>query len=340
MSSVYVIAEAGVNHNGSVEIARKLIDVAKESQADAVKFQTFKTEKILTKSAGMAEYQKNNLRSKHSQFTMLKALELSCADFSNLKVYADSIGIEFLSTPDDEESLDFLVDKLHLSSIKIGSSDISNFPFLRRIAAKQKKIIMSTGMSTLNEVDRAIKTIRANNQQELILLHCTTNYPCPSEEVNLRAMLTLKHAFQTKIGYSDHTLGSEVSVAAVALGAEVIEKHLTLSRKMEGPDHVASLEPSEFSEMICKIRSIEKALGSGVKRPSISEEKIKPMVRKRVVAARELSAGIALKMGDLNFKRANKGIFVEDADNIIGFKLLKNLKTDIPIEWNFLSKKS
>jgi len=338
MKKVYVIAEAGVNHNGSVELAHKLIDAAKASRADAIKFQTFKTEKILTPSAEMANYQQKNMKMEGNQFQMLKELELSYEAFAVLKAYAKSVGLEFLSTPDDEESLDFLVDKLKLTCIKIGSGEVTNLPFLRRIAAKQKKIILSTGMSNLGEVERAFETLRQISKKEIVLLHCTSNYPCPPHEANLRAIQTLKNKFKTRVGYSDHTLGTEIPVAAVALGAEVIEKHLTLDKTMKGPDHVASLEPQEFAEMIYKIRFIEKALGNGVKVSSVSENEIKPMVQKRIVTARKLPAGIALKISDLHFKRAKSGIFVKNINGVIGLKLVKKLQANMPIEWNFLSK--
>lgn len=334
MSSVYIIAEAGVNHNGNVELARQLVAAAKAAGADAVKFQTFKTEKILTRSANMAEYQKENIGTDDTQFQMIKALELSYGDFAELKAYAESIGIDFLSTPDDEDSLDFLADELRLPWIKIGSGEVTNLPFLRRIAAKQKPLILSTGMSTLGEVERAVRLLRDVSNQELVLLHCTTNYPCPSDEVNLRAMLTLKQAFNLRVGYSDHTLGSEVPVAAVALGAEFIEKHLTLDKTMEGPDHRASLDSIEFSEMVRQIRTIEKALGNGVKWPNPSEEKIKSLVRRRIVAARDLPSGAQLDWADICFKRANHGIFVEQADTVIGRLLTSALEADMPLEWS------
>lgn len=337
MNNTFIIAEAGVNHNGDVALAHELVDAAKSSGADAVKFQTFKTEKVLTASADMAEYQRKNLAFQSSQFRMIKALELSYADFAELKVHAESIGIEFLSTPDEEESLDFLADRLSLRWIKIGSGEVTNLPFLRKIAAKQKPLILSTGMSTLGEVERAVRELRQINQEDLILLHCTTNYPCPPEEVNLRAMLTLKQAFQTRVGYSDHTSGSEVPVAAVAMGAEVIEKHLTLDKAMAGPDHKASLEPQEFSEMVRQIRSIEKALGCGIKWPNPSEEKIKHNVRRRVVAARDLPAGLKLQMSDLDFKRAASGIFVEHVDELVAMTLNRSLLTDESLEWYHLS---
>lgn len=334
MTNVYIIAEAGVNHNGKVALALQLIDAAKAAGADAVKFQTFKTEKILTRSTSMAAYQKDNLGSEDTQYQMVKALELSYGDFSDLKTYADSIGIDFLSTPDDEDSLDFLADELKLPWIKIGSGEVTNLPFLRRIAAKQKPLVLSTGMSTLGEVERAVRAIREVSSQELVLLHCTTNYPCLSEEVNLRAMQTLKQAFNLKVGYSDHTLGCEVPVAAVALCAEFIEKHLTLDKEMAGPDHRASLDPIEFADMVRQVRSIEKALGDGIKWPNPSEEKIKPLVRRRIVAAQDLKAGTCIDWLHLCFKRADYGLFVEQADSIIGRCLSVELAEDSPLDWN------
>lgn len=336
MKRVYVIAEAGVNHNGDFEIARKLIDAAKTAQADAVKFQTFKTEKILTRSASMADYQKENLGIEDTQFQMIKALELSYAHFAELQTYAESIGIDFLSTPDDEESLDFLADTLNLPWLKIGSGEVTNLPFLRKIAAKQKRMILSTGMSTIGEVERAVRTIQEVSQQELLLLHCTTNYPCPPEEVNLRAMLTLQRAFNTRVGYSDHTTGSEVPVAAVALGAEIIEKHITLDKSMEGPDHRASLDPCEFREMVQQIRAIEMALGNGIKWPNPSEEKIKPLVRRRIVASLNLAAGTVLSWDHLCFKRANQGLYADQADALIGRRLCQSISEDDPLEWKFI----
>lgn len=333
MTNTYIIAEAGVNHNGDIGFARRLVQAAKEAGADAVKFQTFKTEKILTRSASMADYQKDNLGSEDTQFQMIKALELTYDDFSDLQSYAASLGIDFLSTPDEEDSLDFLADELSLPWIKIGSGEVTNLTFLRRIAAKQRPMILSTGMSTLGEVERAVRLLRQINQQELVLLHCTTNYPCPSQEVNLRAMLTLRQAFNARIGYSDHTVGSEVPVAAVALGAEMIEKHLTLDKAMEGPDHRASLDPLEFKEMVRQIRSIEVALGDGVKWPNASEELIKPLVRRRIVAARDLPAGIQLNWEHLCFKRANQGLYVEEAEMLIGRQLTKPLSEDTEFDW-------
>lgn len=338
MTHVYIIAEAGVNHNGDASLARKLVEAAHAAGANAVKFQTFKTEKILTRNTGMATYQKENLCSEDTQFQMVKALELSYNDFAELKAHAKSIGIDFLSTPDDEDSLDFVADELDLPWIKIGSGEVTNLPFLRKIAAKQKPLILSTGMSTLGEVERAVRVIRAINREELTLLHCTTNYPCLPTEVNLRAMQTLKQAFQLRVGYSDHTVGSEVPVAAVALGAELIEKHLTLDKGMEGPDHRASMNPAELGEMVRQIRAVEQALGDGVKWPNLSEEKIKPLVRRRVVAAYDLPKGTLLDWEHISFKRANEGIYVEQAEQLLGRRLNASLTEDTPLSWACLGE--
>lgn len=332
--SVFIIAEAGVNHNGDINLAFRLIDAAHEAGVDAVKFQTFKTEKIVTRQAVMADYQKENLGGGASQFEMIKTLELSYAEFRELQAYCERIGILFLSTPDEEDSLDFLADELDLPWLKIGSGEVNNYSFLRRIAAKQKPIILSTGMSTLGEVETAIRIIREVNQQELVVLHCTTNYPCPMNEVNLMAMLTLKDAFKLRVGYSDHTLGIEVPVAAVALGAEVIEKHFTLDKEMEGPDHKASMNPLELAAMVRGIRNVEQALGNGIKRPNPSEEKTKQIVRKRLVAACDLPMGTRLSENDLIFKRANSGIFAEFSELVCGRTLHAAVKADQAIEWN------
>lgn len=333
---VFIIAEAGVNHNGDLKLAYKLIDAAREAGADAVKFQTFKTEKIVTRHAEMADYQKENLAVSDSQFEMIKKLELSYDEFRELQAYCKRTGILFLSTPDEEDSLDFLADELNIPWLKIGSGEVNNYPFLRRVASKQKPIILSTGMSTLGEVETAIRIIREINQQELVVLHCTTNYPCPMNEVNLKAMLALKDAFKVRVGYSDHTLGIEVPVAAVALGAEVIEKHFTLDKEMEGPDHKASMDPEDLSAMVRAIRNIESALGDGIKRPNSSEEKTMQIVRKRLIAACDLPAGRRLSEQDLIFKRANSGIFAEYFELVCGRILHAAVSADQSIEWDDL----
>lgn len=337
MNHTYIIAEAGVNHNGDIDLARQLILKAKEVGADAVKFQTFKTEKVLTRNTKMASYQEENLRTDLTQYEMIKALELSYEQFAELQAYAISLGIDFLSTPDDDESLNFLSDQLELPWIKIGSGEVTNLPFLRKIASKQKPIILSTGMSTLGEVERAVQVLRESNQNEIVLLHCTTNYPCPPQEVNLLAMKTLENAFKLRVGYSDHTVGTEVPVAAVALGAEIIEKHFTLDKNLDGPDHKASLDPEEFAEMVRQIRAIELALGTGVKQPNPSEEKIKPMVRRRVVAALDIPGGTQLAWKHLSFKRANHGIYAEYAEILIGLSLKDSISYDEPVEWRLIT---
>jgi N-acetylneuraminate synthase len=338
MAAVYIIAEAGVNHNGRVELAYQLIDAAKASGADAVKFQTFKTEKILIQTTSKASYQKEQTGASQSQFDMVKSLELSYADFTGLKNYALSVGIDFLSTPDDVDSLDFLIDELDVPLIKVGSGEVTNLPFLQQIASRQKPIILSTGMANLAEVERAVRLIQGISKKSLVLLHCTTNYPCPSEEVNLRAMQTLEQAFKCVVGYSDHTLGCAVPVAAVALGAQFIEKHLTLDTHMSGPDHKASLNPEEFAHMVRQIRVVEQALGNGIKWPNLSEEKIKPFVRRRIVAAEHLSAGQLISLENLEFKRADAGIYVDAIESVIGMSLLEDINKDRPLEWSFLSR--
>ncbi len=331
-SGVFIIAEVGVNHNGDINLAYKLIDVAKEAGANAVKFQTFKTEKVISKHAPMAEYQKKNLGKDISQYEMVKKLELSFDDFIKLKEYADEKGIIFLSSPFDHESIDFLENLVPY--YKIPSGEIVNYPYLRHIASKGKPIIMSTGMATLGEVEKALDTIRSVNPDvEIYLLHCTTNYPTPFEEVNLKAMLTLKEAFKLPVGYSDHTLGIEIPVAAVALGAVIIEKHFTLDKDLPGPDHKASLEPDELKAMVRAIRNVEKALGNGIKKPNPSEERIKKVARKRIVAARSIDEGEILKEEDVILKRSSEGLEPEFLDVIVGKKLIKPVKEDEPITW-------
>ena len=251
-----IIAEAGVNHNGSLQLAYELCDKAKDSGVDAVKFQTWVTERIICKDTKMADYQKENLGTDDSQFDMLKKLELSYKDFARIKEYCDIIGIEFLSTGDTEDDINHLVD-LGMGKIKLGSGDVTNIPFLRFIGGLKLPVIISTGMCNLSDVAIAFDVLREAVAEDITVLHCTTNYPCPMNEVNLAAMNTIKEAFKCKVGYSDHTMGIEVPVAAVALGAHIIEKHFTLDRNMDGPDHKASLEPAELKDMVQKIRNIE-----------------------------------------------------------------------------------
>lgn len=314
---VYIIAEAGVNHNGKLKLALKLCAQAKEAGADAVKFQTFKTEKNITKYAQMAKYQKQNLKELKSQYEMAKELELSFGAFRKIKKYCDKIGLVFLSTPDEKESLDFLI-SLGIEIIKIGSGEIDNLPYLKEAGTKGKDVILSTGMSTLPEVKRAYATLLEAGANSVALLHCTTSYPCPLEDVNLRAMLALKRAFKTRVGYSDHTLGTAVPIAAVALGAEIIEKHFTLDKRMNGPDHQASLEPPELKEMVKAVRSIEKALGDGLKKPAKSERENIGVIRRSIVAAKEIKKGQAFTDKNIAAKRPACGISPTRWHQVIG----------------------
>lgn len=331
MSHTLIIAEAGVNHNGKLDLALKLCDAAKEAGADVVKFQTWKTEKIITHSVAQAEYQTENTGKTESQFDMLKRLELSFEDFKTIKEHCDKIGIQFASTADEEESLDFLV-SIGIPFIKIGSGEITNIPYLRIMGSKKLPIIISSGMSTLAEVDTALSELKNAGATDITLLHCTTNYPCPMNDVNLNAMLTLKEAFKIPVGYSDHTEGIEVPVAAVAMGAKVIEKHFTLDRNMEGPDHLASTEPAEFKKMVDSIRNIEKALGSGSKLPTKNEINISKVVLKRCVASKTIKAGEIFNENNLTVKRNDKGLPSKYWDLIIGKKATKDYEIDEAVE--------
>lgn len=317
MTKTFIIAEAGVNHNGRMDLALKLCDAAKAAGADAVKFQTWVTEKIISPDTEKASYQKANTGDEQSQYEMLKALELGYKEFETIKKYCDSIGITFLSTGDTPEDIDFLLG-LGMPLVKIGSGDITNIPLLRHIGACGKPVILSTGMADMEMVHKAYDTLREAGAQDITVLHCTTNYPCPPQEVNLRAMLTMQEELGCPVGYSDHTLGTEVPVAAVALGASVIEKHLTLDSHMEGPDHAASMEPAAFGEMCRQIRAIEQALGTGVKEPNESEKAISGVVLKRIVAARRITAGEILSEENLAIKRAPSGLSALEWDRVCG----------------------
>ena len=332
MNRVYIIAEAGVNHNGDKNLALRLCDAAKAAGVDAVKFQTWKTEKIVTKSAALAEYQENNISDKGaSQFEMLKQLELSYNEFVEVRDYCIQIGIQFLSTPDTEEDMDFLL-SLGLPVLKIGSGEVTNIPFLRAIGKRHQKVILSTGMSNLSDVEKAYNTLLESGAKEVSLLHCTTNYPCPYDEVNLQAMQTLKAAFKCQVGYSDHTMGIEVPIAAVAMGAEIIEKHFTLDKNMEGPDHKASLDPCELKQMVDSIRNIEKALGDGIKRPNASEQKNAEVVLKRIIAKKPIKKGDILGTDNLSLLRSSTGIPAKFWDLVAGKAAKRDYKEDEPID--------
>ena len=328
----YIIAEAGVNHNGHLDLALKLCDAAKEAGVDCVKFQTWKTDKIVTRKAEKATYQSENTHdAEESQFDMLKKLELSYEDFRIVQEHCKQIGIDFLSTPDEEYSLAFLMNELNLPLIKIGSGEVTNIPYLRQMASYGKPIILSTGMATLAQVATAYDTLLAAGAPSVAVLHCTTNYPCPKDEVNLRAIQTMKDAFKCKVGYSDHTMGTEIPIAAVAMGAEIIEKHFTLDRNMEGPDHKASLEPQELKYMVDCIRNIEVALGDGIKKPNASEVEISKVVLKSIVAKVPVKKGDTLTSDNITIKRAGSGIPAAHWDMIVGTKALHDFDIDEPI---------
>ncbi|WP_077597055.1 N-acetylneuraminate synthase [Oceanobacillus kimchii] len=328
--SVFIIAEAGVNHNGSLDLAKQLVDKAIEAGVDCIKFQTFIAKNLASKNAKKAEYQNNGTNDK-TQLDMLTRLELSFNEFKELKAYCDKNEITFLSTGFDAESLSFL-DDLGMPVWKIPSGEITNYPYLVQIAKFNKPTILSTGMATIKEINDAVQVLKEYLDNKLTILHCTTEYPTPMEEVNLLAIHDLENKFQTEIGYSDHTMGIEVPIAAVALGATVIEKHFTLDRKMEGPDHKASLEPDELKEMVIGIRNIEKALGSGVKSPTASEKNNKEIARKSVVAKSDIKKGEILTGDNITVKRPGFGISPMKWRDIIGTKAVKDFKEDELIE--------
>lgn len=333
MNKIFIIAEAGVNHNGSYEIAIKLCDAAKAANADAIKFQTWNTDLIITKRASLATYQGVNIGNEVNQYQMAKELELSYDQFLKIKSYCDNIGIMFLSTPDDEESLRYLL-SLGMNLIKVGSGEITNIPYLRILGSVSLPIILSTGMSNLGDVERAIQILTENGAPEISLLHCTTNYPCPMHEVNLNAMITLGNAFKCKIGYSDHTEGIEVAIAAAALGAQIVEKHFTLDKSMPGPDHMASLDPMELTNMVKAIRNIEIALGDGVKRSNQSENIISKVVLKRIVAKKRITKGELLSDHNITVKRTDSGLSALLWDLIIGSTAKISFEADDSISFN------
>lgn len=349
----FIIAEAGVNHDGDFKKAKKLIDLAKGAGADAVKFQTWITEEILTKKAEQAEYQKENTGVEESQYEMIKRLELSFDEFKKLKKYAKERDIIFISTPDDEKSVDFLY-KIGVPAFKIGSGELTNFCMLKKIAQKKKPIILSTGMSNIKEIEEAVKIIFDQNNDQLCLLHCTSNYPTKLNDVNLRAMHTLKDKFKVIVGYSDHTLSIEVPLIAVILGASVIEKHFTYDKNANGPDHKASLSSIELKKMIKQIRKIEKMnrleknkflhsikyieviLGSSLKRPNEKEKKISNLVRKSIVAKHAIKKGTKITELMIALKRPGVGLSSKYINKIIGRVAKENIKKDQLITWSLI----
>ena len=327
--SVFIIAEAGVNHNGSIDVAKKLIDEASNAGADAVKFQTFKAKDLVSKKAQKAEYQKKTTDKKESQFDMIKKLELNVEMHKELISYCNIKNIMFLSSPFDLDSIK-LLDELGLLVFKIPSGEITNLLYLRHIGKLNKKVILSTGMADINEIKDALDTLISNGTQKenITVLHANTMYPTPLKDVNLRAMTTIGNTFDIAFGYSDHTLGIEVDIAAVAMGARCIEKHFTLDSTMEGPDHKASLEPGELKSMVRAIRNIEVALGSSIKKPSNSERPNMQVVRKSIVAKKNIKKGDVLCEQNLVIKRPGNGISPMRWDDIIGTNATKNYSED------------
>ena len=327
--SVFIIAEAGVNHNGSINLAKKLIDVASNAGADAVKFQSFKAENLATKQAQKAMYQKETTNIEESHFDMLKKLELSTEMHKELISYCKYKKIIFLSSPFDHESIE-LLDDLGLEIFKIPSGEITNFPYLRHIGKLDRKIILSTGMSNIDEVKNALDILiqAGTKKNNITVLHANTEYPTPMEDVNLKAMVTIGNTFNVNYGYSDHTLGIEVDIAAVAMGATCIEKHFTLDKNMEGPDHKASLEPDQLKEMVRAIRNIEIALGDGIKKPSQSEIQNLEIVRKSIVAKTIIKKGDVLNENNLAIKRPGGGLSPMHWDKVINTKAKKDYQED------------
>lgn len=336
-----IIAEAGVNHNGSLDLARRLIDAAAAAGADYVKFQTFKADRLVTRTARQAAYQSRNLGSENqdrSQYEMLKALELSVEDHEVLLSYCEDRGVRFLSTAFDLESIDFLntlgADHSGLPLWKVPSGEITNWPYLRAIGRTGKPVILSTGMATLDDIRQAIDVLTrfGTPREQITLLHCTTEYPAPKNEVNLRAMDTMRNCFGLPVGYSDHTEGIEIPVAAVAMGATVIEKHFTLDRTLPGPDHRASLEPTELKAMICQIRNVESALGDGIKEPALSERANIPVARKSIVAAVDIRRGDLFTEENLTAKRPGTGLSPMLWESVVGTRAVHDFEANEAIE--------
>lgn len=324
----FIIAEAGVNHNGDVSLAHTLIDKAFEARADAVKFQYFVTEELVTHDAPKAAYQVEATGKSDGQYTMLKALELSIEQHAELKLHCEKAGILYLCTAYDITGIEML-DNIGVAAFKIASTDTNNIPFLCYAASKGRPIILSTGMSTLGEVEQAVETLRAEGlNRKFAILHCTSEYPAPVSEANLRALLTMQHAFCCPVGFSDHTAGIETSTWAVAIGACLIEKHFTLDRNMPGPDHSASMEPDELANLVRTVRNVESALGDGIKRVMPSELKNKSLMQKSLVAKRNIRAGQTISSDDLTCKRPGHGLFPSWFDRVIGRRALVDIPRD------------
>ncbi|MCH8109035.1 MAG: N-acetylneuraminate synthase [Chloroflexi bacterium] len=332
----FFIAEAGVNHNGDVEMAHRLIDAASDAGADAVKFQTFTAEGVATLQAPKAGYQVRTTGSNGSQYEMLKRLELPEEAYSELIAHCESRAIMFMSTPHDWAAIDFL-DRIDVAAFKIGSGDLTNIPYLKAVASKQRPIILSTGMSNLGEIEEAVEAITSQGNRQLTLLHCVTNYPADPEDCNLRAMQTLSHAFGFPVGYSDHTVGMEAALAAVALGAVIIEKHFTLDRSLPGPDHEASLEPDELRALIEGIRKVECMLGNGIKAPTTAELDMRPIARKSIVTAVALPKGAVITPSMITTKRPGTGILPRYWDTVVGKMARVEIEADTTLRWDDLA---
>lgn len=336
MKNVLIIAEAGVNHNGSMDMAKQLVDAAADSGADYVKFQTFKTEKLVSVLAKKAAYQTQNTNS-DSQFEMLKKLELSEEQHHELVAYCKQKNIKFLSTAFDLESVD-LLNTLNIQLFKIPSGEITNLPYLEKIGSLKKDVIISTGMCVMSEIEDAMTVLidAGTNRNDISVLHCTTDYPTAMQDVNLRAMLTIQKQLNVRVGYSDHTVGIEVAIAAVAMGATIIEKHFTLDKSLSGPDHKASLEPAELKAMVTAIRSVENALGKWDKQPTETEQKNMLVARKSIHLSHALSKGALIKETDLSMKRPGDGISPMEMKNVLGKKLNKALEAEHKLSWEDL----
>jgi len=330
---VFIIAEAGVNHNGDMELARQLVDAAAAAGADAVKFQTFKAEKVVGSSARQARYQVKNTGVEESQLAMIRRLELDADRTALLREYCTRVGIEFLSTPFDEESAD-LLESLDVPAFKVGSGELTNHPFLSYLAGKGLPLLVSTGMANMKETEIAVAAIKEAGGRELCLLHCVSAYPAPPGESNLRAMTELRREFGVPVGWSDHTLGLHITVAAVALGASVVEKHFTLDRKLPGPDHAASLEPEELAALVCQVREVESALGDGVKQCMPSERDTAAVARRSVHAAIDLATGHVLDAGDFQLLRPGTGIGANEIERLVGRKTLRRIPAGTMLSWS------
>lgn len=337
MMSTYIIAEAGVNHNGDINLAHQLVEEAKKCGCNCVKFQTFRTEQLVTKTAEKAEYQVKNTKNQDSQYDMLKKLELRMSDYKDLKQHCQEIGIDFLSTPFDETSVDML-EELGMDKYKLSSGDITNMPLLKYIANKGKQIILSTGMCVMEEVEEAVGWIEEEGNHNIILLHCTSNYPTPYRDVNMNAMLTLRNTFPYPVGYSDHTQGIIIPIMAVAMGAVVIEKHFTLDKNMEGPDHKASLDVDELKEMVEAIRNIEDARGNGEKVPTSNEFDTRKAARKSLVAKCNMTRDHIITQDDIAIKRPGTGIAPKYVNDLVGHKLNRDVMMDEVLDWGAVRK--